>query len=745
MKIVNMSEKAFNNFTLNEGKDLKPISVFFGRNGSGKSAVSAYLQENYKEGMYVFDTNFVERNVRSKATIDGTNLVVGAEHIDRTDSIQQAKTVGSNLEKAIDSDNVRIDSIKKNINALMMAIINDKKESFGTAKIHQKANATRNPENAFKLWKSEISQSVDSSPEYMSINELNADLVLTREELSGLNEVLQDFLINRREGFISAMKNVVLKPGTSVEAAVAGWLEQGLQLHNIDSDDEESEENVKCLFCGSDFVVSDVKESVHERISSEYVSLTKAIGRLKNQIISEKDKIAKFGDLISKELQQEAENNIDEMLGVLTTKLKHTDLPIEIDEKFFLRIENLNAAISDRERHLKEKEKHLILETEKVEGITKQAIGQAIVTNTEITSAIKDLRKLENDKSNDEKSSSLTNKYLVRLNNSSNNLEGFKELMNQMLKSLGMGFCLQFSINNADSFDVVLTDSMERPIGVKSLSEGELRLIAFVKFYLSLFTNYDRAKGQKRASWEFNSDVREIVLDDPITSIDSNNRYFMTNLINKLLHQVLHVYSQQKIEVAIFTHSIYDFHNFAFRIGKQQLERYQIMKNSLSESIMELVPEEQMSNYSDDYRTTFFEIIEFCSINKKRLPETHQYLRYGNQCRFILETHARSNYNISNVTNNSLRKIMECYSIPSKDEEIIVGMLDVINSLSHGISYTWDFVSGISAAEIQNAARVMVWMLYEKDKMHVKAMVPEEKWHDFEQKIKNWEIGVKDV
>lgn len=84
---------------------------------------------------------------------------------------------------------------------------------------------------------------------------------------------------------------------------------------------------------------------------------------------------------------------------------------------------------------------------------------------------------------------------------------------------------------------------------------------------------------------------------------------------------------------------------------------------------------------------------------------------------------------------------MECYSIQGENEGIIVRMLDVINALSHGISYTWDFVSGISAAEIQNAARVMVWMLYKKDKMHVRAMVPGEKWREFEQKIKNWRIG----
>ncbi|AYJ34298.1 Translation-disabling ACNase RloC [Lactiplantibacillus plantarum] len=741
MKIVNMSEKSFNKFTLGEGNNLKPVSVFFGRNGAGKSAVSAYLQKNYAEGMYVFDTDFVERNVRSRTTIDGTNLVIGAENIDRTDAIKQAKTIMSSITKELNDDDDRINNKKKSINTLMMAIINDGKAKFGTTRIHQKAKANENPENAFNLWKSEMSHSVDNFPEYTSASELNADLVLTRNKLNVLKEVLQDFLTYRKEDFISTMKSIVLKPGTSVEAVVAGWLEQGLQLHNIDGHDDRLEDIAQCLFCGNDFVVSDIKKSVYERISSEYVSLTKTIERLKTQIINEREQIVKLGDLIPQELQQEAESNIRDILEALNTKSKNTETAIKIDEKYFLGIEKLNMAISDRKRKLKEKEHRLILEQSKIEDIAKQVIGQSITMDTDINNGIIELKKLEKCKYNDERSSELTNAYLLNLNNASSHLEGFKELMNQMLESLGMSFCLQFSADNSDSFDVVLTEPEEQSVGVKDLSEGELRLIAFVKFYLSLFSNYKKAKGQKAPSWEFSSDVKEIVLDDPITSIDSNNRYFMTTLINKLLSQVLHVCNRQKIEVAIFTHSIYDFHNFAFRIGKQQLDHYQITKNSFSESVIEPVPENQMSNYSDDYRTTFYEIIEFCTINRRELPETHQYLRYGNQCRFILETHARSNYNITNVTNNSLNKIMECYSIQGENEGIIVRMLDVINALSHGISYTWDFVSGISAAEIQNAARVMVWMLYKKDKMHVRAMVPGDKWREFEQKIKNWRIG----
>lgn len=120
-----------------------------------------------------------------------------------------------------------------------------------------------------------------------------------------------------------------------------------------------------------------------------------------------------------------------------------------------------------------------------------------------------------------------------------------------------------------------------------------------------------------------------------------------------------------------------------------------------------------------------------------KLTEDIHYLRFGNQCRFILESHARSNYNIENVTNNVLDDIMRVYNVDIIYKARISRMLDIINSLSHGISYSWDEVSSISPREIQKAARTVLWMLYQKDSAHVLAMT--EGVTGFSKAVNNWQ------
>lgn len=166
---------------------------------------------------------------------------------------------------------------------------------------------------------------------------------------------------------------------------------------------------------------------------------------------------------------------------------------------------------------------------------------------------------------------------------------------------------------------------------------------------------------------------------------------------------------------------------------------FRIVKNEQAESEIEPIEQQQLKNYSDDYRATFSEVANFCCLNSRSLPDTQQYIRYGNQCRFLLETHARSNYNIENVTNKSINSIMDAYEVEARYKNRVSTMLDTINALSHGISYTWDYVSNISASEIQKAARIMIWMLYKKDRQHVTAMAGLNS-HNIKTGINNWNI-----
>lgn len=56
-KIENVSCKSFQNFTSSE--DLSDVNIFFGINGSGKTALSQWLKTNYNSITKIFDTDYV--------------------------------------------------------------------------------------------------------------------------------------------------------------------------------------------------------------------------------------------------------------------------------------------------------------------------------------------------------------------------------------------------------------------------------------------------------------------------------------------------------------------------------------------------------------------------------------------------------------------------------------------------------------------------------------------------------------
>ena len=104
----------------------------------------------------------------------------------------------------------------------------------------------------------------------------------------------------------------------------------------------------------------------------------------------------------------------------------------------------------------------------------------------------------------------------------------------------------------------------------------------------------------------------------------------------------------------------------------------------------------------------------------------------------VLETHARSNYKIENVTSNASNILCEVYEISSEQEMKFISMLNVINSLSHGISMYDTPINSISPKEIRDSIRIMIGVLYKKDPHHIKKMAESILDRDKKHEISNW-------
>ncbi|HCZ9451301.1 TPA: AAA family ATPase, partial [Staphylococcus aureus] len=142
------------------------------------------------------------------------------------------------------------------------------------------------------------------------------------------------------------------------------------------------------------------------------------------------------------------------------------------------------------------------------------------------------------------------NHWITDLKTNSSNLKQFSEIVNKKFEILDINIELEPNIE-IKSYRVLHKVSKEQ-LNLVDLSEGEKRLIGFLHFYYSLFMVADR---------EMKENIEYIIIDDPITSLDTENRYHLTKIIN----QFIDFSKSANKQVFVFTHSSFDFHNFAFK------------------------------------------------------------------------------------------------------------------------------------------------------------------------------------
>lgn len=713
IELNNVNTKSFHNYSFNGSFD--KVNLFFGQNGSGKTALSGWISALDSDHSRVFDTAYVEREVRNTETMRGSKIIVGKEQIDSVDKIAHCQKIISSLESDT-SASAELKSAKSALAKIMSDEIATAKRNFQSNAIHQKANAQSNPIRALEQWKDEIHHYKDVKSKFSSFEDIDQAIHQMTVERDYLVPILQEYDQTKRKKFIDAMNVPVLEPESSVASNVAEWLSRGLILHNFQDDEEP--ELTTCLFCGNEIDSEEVKSYISDRIDNEYAKLIAAIGQFQKNLA---DSLIELSQLqvtgkVDEKIIDSAREQVTNLQTVLTDKHHHTDQDLGLGEDVFSGI----LAVNDTIRQVRDEADaglaQLRHEQDNIEKLAKRSIGLALQGRQDVDAAVQQIGSVEKRLDEENRSLELTNDSLKKLNEKSSDLEGFLSLMNGTLKTVGMDFHLKFSATDTTSFEVVENEGNES-FQFHSLSEGEVRLVAFVKFYFGLFSEYKVDKETQSILRKIDPTIRAIILDDPITSVDSNNRYFMTSLINSFLDE----FSKESVETFVFTNSLYDFHNIAYLVNGG-VAHFRVTKDVHGESEITAIESDSMKNFSDDYHSTFIEVASFAMLGKQRLAEKVNYLYFGNQCRFLLETHARSNYNIENATNNALSQILDAYNVPKPAEPQVRRMLDTINSLSHGMSFNWDYTSGIPAKEIQQAARTLLWMLSNKDRQHVEAM-----------------------
>lgn len=501
------------------------------------------------------------------------------------------------------------------------------------------------------------------------------------------------------------------------------WAQHGFELHKTKN------EKKKCLFCQNDFSagfldsLSKHFSNDYEKLQGEINSFISGLENLRREKITEKNQ-GLYLDLQDKYKNSSKELNkiineltawVDEAVKKLKEKYDNplsdvsdpkspNDFPAQYDRK----IDEINAVIKEHNTKVdnheqevgkakEELEKHLIAVAidEQEYSKIKSEFDKSIEAEKETKKAVDDnaqaISKLEKETSNIGKAVQKINKHLEEF-------FGRKEILLELDDSK-KGYIIKRDGDVAHN-----------------LSEGEKNAIAF-----SYFIVKTQEKGFK---------VKEgiIVVDDPISSFDSNFIYHCFSLIKN--------HFKDAEQLIVSTHN-FEFFNlvkdwFEQKNRKVESDNKKITNEAdkkpipceffMIENIIEndkrcasIVPlEETLRKFKSEYHFLFSRLNKFIT---EGTPDYADFYTIGNIARRFLEIYI----NFKIPTTGDLKSRVDQLDTKTVSETEKDKVYKLIQEFSHGLDPA-STIEHKDKSEIQNAIKVLMKMVEESDKKHFESL-----------------------
>jgi wobble nucleotide-excising tRNase len=159
----------------------------------------------------------------------------------------------------------------------------------------------------------------------------------------------------------------------------------------------------------------------------------------------------------------------------------------------------------------------------------------------------------------------LLKKELVQIESSITSVKHTVNEINRILR----GFHFNgFSISESDRlgyYQIIRTDGS---IANKTLSEGEYTFISFLYFYQLIKGSIDKENVENN---------RIVIIDDPISSLDSNVLFIVSNLVKSLIDECLTNYRKTMIkQIFIMTHNLYFHKEVSFKGSRESTTKNEL-------------------------------------------------------------------------------------------------------------------------------------------------------------------------
>jgi wobble nucleotide-excising tRNase len=696
-EVNDLDKKSFKNYT-GPTDGFKSKNLFFGYNGQGKSALALGVIEEFKkrdgvtENNYRFFNNlYVEKNLMLNDSEDikikgvianfGEKLVNIEKEILET----EAKIIDTNAlkdeESEIDKDILNeIDNIfnNKKGSQKIRRITKDDSLSLIEAYEGEIANATKYEPSIEKL------KDIDGSGLIQSqLDEIqNFDIDEVKEEVSTIDDIFTVLKKEFKESGVPSFK-------------LLEWIKSGLEIHS-DGDD--------CKFCHGNLnykkLLEDVEIYNNDKTQLEIKKMNAFLTYLDN-----------LNDAVDKvvNIEQRAISLIGPHLAVNYEEIKSSqpiiasfkkvikDKMEDITSKSDFDIMSYKSAIKNIVLNIatiNQSKTRRILElttmNEKMNTLIKGAVALEIRNNTFIKENVKSLKKIKQEILDATNANSAREVKIQELKKMQTNKKDFADHISTILKQLEVNLELELFDGN-----YLIKHSIDgKKLTLSEISVGEKNLLALLYFYYELFDD----KNQK----EFKTEIELVVIDDPISSVDDNNKNYILILLTNLL-------KNKSFQFFLFTHVWDDFYNLSRRTNKEITSFFEIHKNSKG-SFVNFIPETKIEK---PYKHEFKEIYNFSKQKDDIELDNCQIYHYPNVMRKILEEFLTFKISKFTISQGSLDKISDalCDNKPTEiDKQRIAELINICNHYSHSIEK--------KPTEIRRAAKYLMDKIKSNDKIH---------------------------
>lgn len=552
------------------------INYFFGGNGTGKTTISKFLsnKDNYSTNIIeknddyeilVYNKDFVDNNFQDKNAIHGI-FTIGESAVDAEKQIAEQENIKREKEKDKETKEKSLAKLQTEINQAEEKFDNDcwevQKEigeSFASA-----LSGARGNKKIFSKKCYDSFSGMQSAEKQENLLQLYQQLfAATTKEYSKLPDFSCDlgtYSVNDIESHSVFLKKIVQSSESNLSLFIDSvgnidWVNQG--VHYIRDNqcpfcqrvmNEEILHNLEQLF---DKTYTDSVNLIR-KFKSFYELYSENLENYYNNILTSAEKILFIDKNAIKENYKAFRDIINKNMEAINEKLAHPALEQLLTntkiyfENFVESIRCANNLIENNNKMLKNRQNERKTLTEKLWDFIANNKLRVIINSykKDIEGKNKGVLKLKLNIDTIQQSINDCEEKIKELRSKVVCIDNTISEINSLL--LGFGF-KGFKIEKKDDmyYKLIRQDGTEVK---ETLSEGEHRFITFLYFYQLVKGTLERSSVNKG---------KIIIIDDPISSLDSNILFIVSYLVRELINNCL---SNKNIkQIFVLTHNIY-FH-----------------------------------------------------------------------------------------------------------------------------------------------------------------------------------------